>query len=105
MSATANDPLTRIVVTNLRDWRTAEDWSQGELGRRAGVGSAMIAAMESGGRGVTMPMLRTLAYALDVEPHRFLIPKARPQCSRCGNDPMPGYSCNRCGRSGPPPQQ
>jgi transcriptional regulator with XRE-family HTH domain len=62
---TDNEARSAIFARKVRQLREERDWSQAELGRRAGLGQSRVAAIESAG-SVTIDQAQAFADALQV---------------------------------------
>jgi transcriptional regulator with XRE-family HTH domain len=60
-----HEPRSAIFARKVRQLREARDWSQAELGRRAGLGQSRTAAIEAAG-SVTIDQAQAFADALQV---------------------------------------
>ena len=65
---------TKMLGAVLRQARTAAGRTLKETAARIGVSSAILASYERGGRGISLPELELLGYALQAPLHRFLRP-------------------------------
>jgi len=65
---------TKMLGAVLRQARTAAGRTLKETAAMIGVSSAILASYERGGRGISLPELELLGYALQAPLHRFLRP-------------------------------
>ena len=62
------------LATNLVVLRRAAGWSQEDLALEAGLHRTFVAHVERGVRNISLDNIEKLAIALEVEPHRLLMP-------------------------------
>jgi DNA-binding XRE family transcriptional regulator len=60
------------LAANVRKARAAVDWTQAELGARAGLSQRQISLIESGKLNITFDKLYALAAALDTQIHELV---------------------------------
>jgi transcriptional regulator with XRE-family HTH domain len=78
---------TDIFRERLRQARDLRDWSQGDLGEKAGMPPSSIAHFEAGSRKPSFDTLRRLANALDVTTDYLLGRVKEPGLAEAG-DPL-----------------
>ena len=72
---TKEEPGVLTVSMAIERFRTLRGMSQGELARRAEVSRPFISFVENGQRAPSLPMLYTIASALEIPPGALLIAK------------------------------
>jgi transcriptional regulator with XRE-family HTH domain len=97
------EPITRLVVKNVRTLRQRRRWSAQRLvDEMAAHGHTMtrsVIANREGGRtgGVTVDDLVGFAKAFGMAPQDLLAELPAVVCEHCADEPPPGFSCNACG--------
>ena len=64
--------IRKQVGANVKQARTAKDWSQEELAFQTGLHRTYVSGIERGIRNPTVTIIVKLALALGVEPHELL---------------------------------
>lgn len=97
VSPAMDSELCRQVGKRIRARRNALGLSLAGLALRAGVSAAAVGSYERAERDLSLSVLERLAPALAVDPDVLLAVK--PPCQVCGGMPLPGWTCNACGKA------
>ena len=104
MAKSKIDPLSAVVVANVRRLRKARNWSAERLSSEmTNVGIPwtypVVASLEIGRRSrIGVSELAALARVFEIG-NPWDLTKA-PECDRCGGAPPDGYICAACGVGG-----
>lgn len=91
------DALRMAFGGRVRAERQRLGWSLRELARRADCTPSNISRIEHAEHDCWLTVACRVSAALGVPLDKLTVP---PDCPSCADYPLPGFTCNQCGRGG-----